>query len=87
MEPIVRGIQIFINLYILLIVVWAFGSFNPQWRYAGWYRALESVVDPYMSIFRGMRLQVGMFDLSPMIAIFVLSLLQTIAGALAVHMR
>ena len=84
----VRVLQGAINLYIGLIVIWALGgSFFPDWRYSGWYKALGDIVEPYLSLFRGLRLQVGMFDLSPMIAVAFLSILQLIAGAVALNAR
>ncbi|MCC7477150.1 YggT family protein [bacterium] len=87
MEMLVRILQGAIELYILLIIVWSLGSFNPSWRYAGWYRTLESIIDPYISLFRGMRLQVGMFDLSPMLAVAFLSILSIVVGAVARNVR
>lgn len=84
---IVRVLQGAIELYILLIVVWSFGSFFPGWRYAGWYRTVESIVEPYISIFRAMRMQVGMFDLSPMVAVAFLSILSMVVGAVARNAR
>lgn len=85
---IVRVLQGAINLYIALIFVWALGaSFFPDWRYAAWYRALNDIVEPYINLFRGLRLQIGMFDLSPMVAVTFLSILQLVMGAVALNAR
>ncbi len=87
MELFVRVLQGAIELYILLIIVWSLGSFNPSWRYNSLYRAVEGMVEPYIALFRGMRLQVGMFDLSPMLAVAFLSILSIVVGAVARNVR
>ncbi|MEZ5337657.1 MAG: YggT family protein [bacterium] len=72
MNPIQDAMILAIRLYSYMIIVWSFGSFFPQWRYQQWYQMLASVVEPYVNLFRQLNLRVGMFDLSPMVAIFVL---------------
>lgn len=72
-----------IQAYILLILVWVFGSWFPQWRYQSWYRTVEDLVSPYMNLFKLIPLRIGMIDLSPMLAIFVLFILQRLVISLA----
>ncbi|MCB1218583.1 YggT family protein [bacterium] len=72
MNPIQDAMILAIRLYSYMIIVWSFGSFFPQWRYQKWFQMLASVVEPYVNLFRQLNLRVGMFDLSPMVAIFVL---------------
>ena len=64
--------------YILLVIVWVLGSWFPQWRYQAWYKAIDGIVRPYVDLFKGLPLRIGMMDLSPMIAIFVLYLFQSL---------
>jgi len=73
-----------IEAYILLIIVWVLGSWFPQWKYTAWYRVVEDLVTPYMSLFKAIPLRIGMFDLSPMLAIFALALIQRLIISLAV---
>lgn len=65
-----------VQAYILLILVWVFGSWFPQWQQQSWYRTVEDLVAPYMNLFKLIPLRIGMIDLSPMLAIFVLFILQ-----------
>jgi YggT family protein len=65
--------------YILTNLLFAFG-----WR-PGYSRAVNAVLgflrdvsEPYLRIFRRFIKPIGMFDLSPMIAIFVLLVLETV---------
>lgn len=73
-----------IQAYILLIIVWVLGSWFPQWKYQSWYRFIEDLVSPYMNLFRAIPLRMGMFDLSPMLAILVLWVVQRLVISLAV---
>ncbi len=65
-----------IELYILSIFVWVLGSWFPQWRGQAWFKVINDIVTPYMNLYKGLNLTVGMLDLRPMVAIFVLWLLQ-----------
>ena len=71
-----------IFLYILLNLLFSFGVRPP---YTRWFDAvmnfLRDVCDPYLRIFRRFIPQIGMLDLSPMIAIIVLY----IVGSLVVN--
>jgi YggT family protein len=63
-----------VNFYLLLIFVWVLGSWFPQWRGQEWYRMVASVVEPYINLFRGLQLRIGMIDLTAMAAMFLLIL-------------
>jgi YggT family protein len=62
-----------IFVYILLNLLFSFGLRPPYWR---WFDAamnfLRDVCEPYLRIFRRFIPQIGMLDISPMIAIIVL---------------
>lgn len=68
-----------IFLYILFNLLFAFGVRLP---FARWTDAvlgfLRDVCDPYLKIFRKVIPPIGMFDLSPMIAIILLYFVRTI---------
>lgn len=85
MDLIIRYINVFLDLYILCIVAWALMSwftipFNSPLRAVRSF--LDDIVLPYMRLFRGVVPMVGGLDLSPMIAIFALLILQRILLAL-----
>lgn len=72
-----------VQAYILLIIVYVLGSWFPQWKGRPWYRLVEDIVGPYLNLFRRLPLQMGMIDLAPMAAIFVLILFETLVRGAA----
>jgi YggT family protein len=62
-----------IFIYILLNLIFSLGARPP---FARWFDAiltfLRDVCEPYLRLFRRFIPPIGMFDLSPMIAIFLL---------------
>jgi YggT family protein len=70
---------VLIFLYILMNLLFSFGMRLP---YARWSDAvlgfLRDVVEPYLRLFRRFIPPLGMFDFSPIIAIFVLYIVRTI---------
>ena len=68
-----------IFIYILLNLLFSFGLRVP---YSRWSDAilgfLRDVCEPYLRIFRRVIPPIGMFDFSPMIAIFVLYFLRLV---------
>ena len=70
---------VLIFLYILLNLVFSFGMRLP---YARWSDALltflRDVCEPYLRLFRRFIPPLGMFDFSPIIAIFLLYIVRTI---------
>jgi YggT family protein len=66
-------------LYILLNLLFGFGLRVPYSRWSDVVlNFLRDVCEPYLRIFRRFIPPIGMFDLSPIIAIFVLYFLQRI---------
>ena len=63
-----------IDVYVGIILIYVLMSWIPNMR--GWvldvYRALGSVCDPYMDLFRRIIPPIGMIDISPIFAILVL---------------
>ena len=76
-----------LQLYQLMIVAWAFGSFFPQWRFQKWYRMLGEVVQPYMNLFRWLPLRMqgagGGIDFTPLVALLVLQLFERLVATAA----
>ncbi|HEY1508294.1 MAG TPA: YggT family protein [Solirubrobacteraceae bacterium] len=70
---------VLIFLYILLNLVFSFGMRPP---YARWSDALltflRDVCEPYLRLFRRFIPPLGMFDFSPIIAIFLLYIVRSI---------
>lgn len=70
-----------IQLYMLLIFVWVLGSWFPQWKGQQWFRTVEDLIKPYMDLFKAIPLRIGMLDLSPMLALVVLMIVDSLLRA------
>jgi YggT family protein len=72
-----------ILLYVLLNLLFAFGLRPP---YSRWSDAvlgfLRDICEPYLRLFRRFIPPIGMFDITPIIAIFVLIIVQRLAVGL-----
>jgi YggT family protein len=63
----------FICILLRILLSWFQLPYNRYWSPV--VRFLEDVTEPYLSIFRRIIPPIGMFDLSPIVAIFVLRLI------------
>lgn len=71
------------NFYELLIVVYVLSSWLPRSNWANDVRrALASIVEPYLGIFRRFIPSAGGLDFSPIIAIIVLNIVGQFAARL-----
>ena len=63
--------------YYLLIIVRIFLSWLPNidWQTQP-FQAVRSLTDPFLNIFRGIIPPIGMLDISPIVAIILLQILQ-----------
>lgn len=72
--------EVYILLIIIYIIVNMALSFGVRPAYSRWIDAvlgfLRDVCEPYLRVFRKFIPPIGMFDLSPMIGIFVLLILR-----------
>jgi YggT family protein len=76
--------MILIFIYILVNLVFSFGWRPPYSRYSDAVLGfLRDICEPYLRIFRRFIPSLGMFDFSPIIAIFVLVILRVfVVGAI-----
>lgn len=80
-----RAVNTLFYFYYLLIIIRIFLSWLPsidwfQQPFAG----IRSVTDPFLNIFRGIIPPIGMLDISPIVAIILLQILQgVIVGLLS----
>ena len=80
-----RFVDVFVGVYILLIFAYIITSWVrlPYSRtLSRIQRFLYDVCDPYLRIFRRVLPPLGPLDLSPIVAIFALIILQQLVGAL-----
>ena len=75
--PITKTVDLLFYFYYLLVIIRIFLSWIPN---IDWYnqpfRFIQSIVDPFLNIFRGIIPPIGMIDVSPIIALILLNLLQ-----------
>lgn len=70
-------------LYILINLIFSLGARMPYSRASNAFLSfLRDVSEPYLRLFRRFIPAVGMFDFSPMIAIFVLGILEQVVTSL-----
>jgi uncharacterized protein YggT (Ycf19 family) len=76
-------VDVFVSVYILLVFAYIITSWI-RLPYSPWLnrvqRFLYDVVDPYLRIFRRIIPPIGPLDLSPIVGVFVLIVLQRVAG-------
>lgn len=72
-----RTVGTLFYFYYLLIIVRIFLSWipNTDWN-AQPFNWLRSITDPFLNIFRGIIPPIGMLDISPILAIILLMLMQ-----------
>ena len=85
----VSSIQRFIDVFVLVYVLLIFAYILMSWfrlPYSPWLnrvqRFLYDVCDPYLRIFRRFVPQIGPIDLSPMVAVVVLIVLQNVVNSI-----
>lgn len=78
-------VNVFVFVYVLLILAYVITSWI-RLPYSPWLnriqRFLYDVCDPYLRLFRRIVPQIGPLDLSPMVAVIVLLVLQEVATRL-----
>jgi YggT family protein len=82
-ETLISVYIVILFLYLLINLVLAFGARAPYSRtFDAVMGFLRDVSEPYLRIFRRFIPSIGMFDLSPMIAIFVAIIVRELLGSL-----
>lgn len=71
-------IQMFFDIVFLLILVRILLSFLPQFRSNAIAEVVYGITEPILSPFQRLIPPIGMFDISPMVAIIVLGVIQQI---------
>ncbi|MBB5172157.1 YggT family protein [Texcoconibacillus texcoconensis] len=62
------------TIYMFLVIIYIFMSWVPNARESSFGQFLGSIVEPYLEPFRKIIPPLGMIDISPIVAIFVLNL-------------
>jgi YggT family protein len=86
-QTVINFVTALTTIYTLLIIVYILMSwlqlpYNPV--VAALRRFLHDTVEPYLNIFRRMIPPIGMFDISPIVALIVLGVIREIVVSLIV---
>ncbi|TDM15027.1 YggT family protein [Macrococcus bovicus] len=73
---ILNGILFLLTVYFYAIIIYIFMSWIPGLRESFIGEWISRFVEPYLEIFRKIIPPLGMFDFSPIVAIFVLQMFQ-----------
>lgn len=72
-----RAVSTLFYFYYLLIIIRIFLIWIPSIDWGSQpFEGIRSVTDPFLNIFRGIIPPIGMLDISPIVAIILLQLLQ-----------
>lgn len=76
-------IHLFFSVYTILILVRIVGSWFPSFAHTTFMRFVSYYTDPYLNFFRRIIPPIGgVLDLSPILAFFVLRILESIIQSL-----
>ncbi len=75
---IVSLIQTFFQIYLLMILVTIVASWFPNLYQYRWMRMIADLTRPYLNFFRRIIPPIGMLDLSPLLALICLEVLERI---------
>ena len=76
MIQILNLITIAFNVYSFMLIAYILMSWVPAAQNSAIGRMLEKVCEPYLGIFREFIPPIGMIDISPIVAIFLLNFIQ-----------
>ena len=72
-----------VSIYVILCFIRIILTWFPGLEYSSIGRFLSAICDPYLNVFRGLPLRIGMIDFSPMVSIGLLSLLSSVLSNIA----
>ncbi len=73
-------LHLLIQLLIIIIFIHALGSWFPQIRESRFYELIDRIVEPMLRPIRQVLPYMGGIDISPMILIFILILIDRLIG-------
>lgn len=78
-ESIIAGVNSLFSLFYIVILIRCFLSFIPtiDWNSQPFY-TIRQVTDAYLNIFRRFIPPIGMLDISPIVAIIALGVIQSV---------
>ncbi len=84
-KPLISGINSLFSLFYLVILIRCFLSFVPNIDWSKQpYFILRQITDSYLNIFRRIIPPIGMLDISPMVALIALWVIQNIIIAILI---
>lgn len=71
-----RFIDLAFTIYTFMLIVYVLMSWVPAARESSFGRILEKACEPYLGIFRRFIPPIGMIDISPIVALFLLQFIE-----------
>lgn len=68
--------------YTLMLFIRIMGSWFPEYQEYSFFRFVAYYTDPYLNFFRRIIPPLGMIDISPLFAFFMLNILENVVKAL-----
>jgi len=86
-NPIISGVNSIFSLFYIIILIRCFLSFIPSidWNKQPFF-TIRQVTDAYLDLFRRFIPPIGMLDISPIVAILALGVIQNIVLMLLVQL-
>lgn len=79
-------VDTFFNIYLFMIFIRILGSWIPELAQSRFMQFIAFFVDPYINIFRKIIPPLGMVDISPIAALFVLQIIEGGVKSLISHL-
>lgn len=77
----IQVIDAFFLIYMIMLFARILGSWIPEFQNTQIMRFISFYTDPYLNIFRRIIPPLGMLDISPIVAFFVLGIIESILKA------
>jgi len=77
-------ILLLFRVYMIMIIVRIIGSWFPEFQQTRFMQFIAFYTDPYLNLFRRIIPPLGMFDLSPIVAIICLEVIKSLFLSLLV---
>lgn len=81
----IRTVDLLFQIYMVMLIVRILSSWFPEAQRYRFIQYLTYYTDPYLNLFRKIIPPLGIFDLSPIVAFFVLQIVHNLLLALLVH--
>ncbi len=80
----IRAIDIFFQIYLIMLFIRILVSWLPELAQQKWVQFIAFYTDPYLNLFRKIIPPLGMIDISPIFAFLALGLIEHVLKTLVI---